>query len=106
MGRVGDLAFALAAPHVDRVVTVDEDALSLAVLRLLELEKTVVEGAAAAALAAVLGNRCPDLAGRRVVLLLCGGLLVLFTDIEVGLVNWVNCGPIGAAGERRSEICR
>ena len=41
-----------------------------------------------------------------VVLLLCGGLLVLFTDIEVGLVNWVNCGPIGAAGERRSEICR
>jgi threonine dehydratase len=89
VGRVGDLAFALAAPHVDRVVTVDEDALSLAVLRLLELEKTVVEGAAAAALAAVLGNRCPDLAGRRVVLLLCGGnidLTMLDRVIDHGLV--------------------
>lgn len=41
-----------------------------------------------------------------VVLLLCGGLLVLFTDIEVGVVHWVNCGPIGGAGARRSELCR
>ena len=73
VGRVGDLSFALAAPLVDRVITVDEDALSLAVLRLLELEKTVVEGAAAAALAGLLDERCRDLRGKRVVLLLCGG---------------------------------
>ena len=37
-------------------VTVDEQALALAVLRLSELEKTVVEGAAAAALAATFGD--------------------------------------------------
>ena len=57
VGRVGELSFLLAAPLVDQVVTVDEAELSLAVLRLLELEKTVVEGAAASALAALLGDR-------------------------------------------------
>jgi len=89
VGRVGDLPFSIAAPLVDRVVTVDEEALSLAVLRLLELEKTVVEGAGAAALAAVLGGRCPELVGRRVVLLLCGGnidLTILDRVIDHGLV--------------------
>jgi len=89
VGRVGDLPFALAAPLVDRVLTVDEAEVSLAVLRLLELEKTVVEGAAATALAAVLGNRCPELAGKRIVLLLCGGnidLTILDRVIDHGLV--------------------
>ncbi|MFM8736059.1 MAG: threonine ammonia-lyase [Pirellulales bacterium] len=88
VGRVGDLPFAIAAPLVDRVITVDEGDLSLAVLRLLELEKTVVEGAAAAALAAVMGGRCPDLAGRRVAILLCGGnidLTILDRVIDHGL---------------------
>ncbi len=90
VGRVGDLSFALAAPLVDRVVTVDEAEISLAVLRLLELDKTVVEGAAAAALAAVVGGRCPELAGRKVVLLLCGGNIDLTTldrVIDTGLVT-------------------
>ena len=73
VGRVGSLAFSLAAPRIDRVVTVGEEAISLAILRLLELEKTVVEGAAAAALAAVMGEQGRALAGRKVVLLLCGG---------------------------------
>jgi threonine dehydratase len=89
VARVGDLPFALAAPLVDRVVTVDEAEVSLAVLRLLELEKTVVEGAAATALAAVLGDRCPELAGQRIVLLLCGGnidLTILDRVIDHGLV--------------------
>jgi len=89
VGRVGDLSFALAAPLVDRVVTVDEADLSLAVLRLLELEKTVVEGAAASALAAVMGGRCPELAGLKVALLLCGGnidLSILDRVIDKGLV--------------------
>ena len=88
VGRVGDLSFKLAAPLVDRVITVDEDELSLAVLRLLELEKTVVEGAAAAALAGVMAGRCSELAGRKVVLLLCGGnidLTILDRVINHGL---------------------
>jgi len=90
VGRVGDLSFALAAPLVDRVVTLGEDALSLAVLRLLELEKTVVEGAAAAALAGLLDDGCRDLRGKRVVLLLCGGnidLTILDRLIDHGLAT-------------------
>ena len=40
------------------------------------------------------------------VAVLCAGLLVLFTDIEVGVVRWVNCGPLSSGGERSSELCR
>jgi K+-sensing histidine kinase KdpD len=42
--RVGTNAFALAARHVDAVVTVKEKFIALAMLRLLECEKVVVEG--------------------------------------------------------------
>ena len=38
--------------------------------------------------------------------LLCGGILVLFTDVEVGLVRWFNCGPLSTSSEDRSEVCR
>lgn len=89
VGRVGDLSFSLAAPIVDCVVTVGEDAISLAVLRLLELEKMVVEGAAASALAAVMSEAGRELTGRTTVLLLCGGnidLTILDRVIDHGLV--------------------
>ena len=88
VGTVGDLSFAIAAPLVDRVVTVGEETLSLAVLRLAELEKTVVEGAGAAALAALLHGESSELKGRNVVLLLCGGnidLTILGRVIDHGL---------------------
>ena len=54
------------------MVTADEEELANAVLLLLEIEKTVVEGAGAAPLAALL-NRPLGLAGRRVALVLSGG---------------------------------
>ena len=89
VGTVGETSFAIAAPLVDRVVTVGEDALALAVLRLLELEKTVVEGAGAAALAALFDGHCPELRGKKVVLALCGGnidLSMLDRVLDHGLV--------------------
>lgn len=89
VGRVGDLAFATARERVDAMTTVDEEALALAVFRLMEVEKTVVEGAGAAPLAALLRHRFPDLSGKRVVLVLAGGnidLTILDRVIEVGLV--------------------
>jgi threonine dehydratase len=89
VGRVGDLAFATARPHVDRVVEVSEDALARAVLRLLELEKAVVEGAGAVPLAAFIEGLLPELAGKNVVLLLSGGNIdsaILDRIIEKGLV--------------------
>lgn len=88
VGCVGDLAFVTAAPLVDRVVTVEESHLSLAILRLLELEKAVVEGAGAAPLAAMLTGQLAHLKGKRVVLPLCGGNidpLALRRVIDFGL---------------------
>ena len=41
-----------------------------------------------------------------VVAMLCVGILVLFTDLEVQLVRWVNCGTIATEAERESEMCR
>ncbi len=89
VGCVGELPFSLAAPLLERVVTVSEEQISLAILRLAELEKSVVEGGGAAALAACMDDRLPELRGRRVVLILSGGnidLAVLGRVIEHGLV--------------------
>ena len=40
------------------------------------------------------------------VALACAGILVLFTDIEVKVVKWVNCGPLAVNQERDSRLCR
>ena len=88
--RVGDNAFALARRHVDRVVRVPENWIALAILRMVELEKTVVEGAAAAPLAAIMAGLLPELRGKKVVLAVCGGNIdpaILSRVIEKGLVH-------------------
>ena len=41
-----------------------------------------------------------------VVALLCGGVLILFTNIEVQLVRWLNCGPIATEAQKSSAVCR
>lgn len=85
----GAVPFEILQRVVDRVVTVDEAAIALAILRLIELEKSVVEGAGAAPLAAFLAGKLDDLKGKEVVLVLAGGnidLTMLDRVIEVGLV--------------------
>src|ERR1700722_20423162 len=85
---VGKNAFALARKYVDRTVVVKERDIALAVLRLIELEKSVVEGAGATPLAACLAGLVPELAGRKVVLPLTGGNIdttVLGRILERGL---------------------
>ena len=62
----------IIAELVDEILLVDEGALEHAVALLLQIEKTVVEGAGAAGLAAVLSNPA-KFAGKRVGLVLCGG---------------------------------
>lgn len=87
---VGANAFALARRQVDQVVSVSEDWISLAILRMVELEKTVVEGAAATPLAALLSGRLPKLKGKRVILVVGGGNIdpaILSRVIEQGLVR-------------------
>ncbi|HEX2525514.1 MAG TPA: threonine ammonia-lyase [Geminicoccus sp.] len=68
----GVLTLPIIERLVDDVVLVDEAALETAVLMLLEIEKTVVEGAGAAGLAALLSH-ADRFRGRRVGLVLCGG---------------------------------
>ncbi len=69
----GTVGLAQRGGLVDRIVTVREDAIALAILRLAEMEKAVVEGAGAAGLAALLSGVVPELKGKRVVLPLTGG---------------------------------
>ena len=88
VGRLGDAPFDIVKRVVDRVVTVDEASIALAILRLIELEKSVVEGAGAAPLAAFLEGGS-TLKGKRVVLVLAGGNIdssALGRIIDVGLV--------------------
>ncbi|MET0181020.1 MAG: threonine ammonia-lyase [Novosphingobium sp.] len=68
----GEFTSAVLARVIDDLVLVDEPALEGAVALLLQIEKTVVEGAGAAGLAAVLANR-ELFAGRKVGIVLCGG---------------------------------
>ncbi|MFO1450398.1 MAG: threonine/serine dehydratase [Opitutaceae bacterium] len=73
VARVGEHSFRVLQGKVDAVVTVTEDEIARAMLRLFEGQRAVVEGAGAAGLAAVLSGRCDLLAGRRTVVLVGGG---------------------------------
>jgi len=87
--RVGEHTLALARRYLDGVVTVSEEEIANAILLLLEIEKTVVEGAGAVALAALVNKRV-SLEGRAVVLLLGGGNIdvnLIARIIERGLVK-------------------
>ena len=72
VGQPGSLTQAVLAELVDEWMLVDEGDIEQAIVMLLEIEKTVVEGAGAAGLAAVLQDPA-RFHGRRVGLVLCGG---------------------------------
>jgi threonine dehydratase len=78
--RVGEHCFELCQRYIDDVVSVDEETIAEAVLLLLEREKTLAEGAGAAALAGLLSGQLPDLRGRNVCIILSGG------NIDVNLM--------------------
>jgi threonine dehydratase len=87
--RTGVHPFELAKRYLDGVVLVDEAEISESILALVEDEKTVAEGAGAAALAALLAQRLP-LQGKRVVVLVSGGNIdvnVLSRIIDRGLMK-------------------
>jgi threonine dehydratase len=86
---VGETPFALVKKYVDEIVTVSEGEIANAVLLLLEIEKTVAEGAAAAALAAVIHKKS-ILAKGNVGLLISGGNIdmnLISRIIEKGLIQ-------------------
>src|SRR5205085_7535220 len=74
---------------VDQTVIVSEEQIAISILRIVECEKGVVEGAAATPLAACLSGQLKDLAGKRVIIIFSGGNIdpnVLSRVIERGLV--------------------
>jgi threonine dehydratase len=87
--RAGDVTFPVVERYVDEIVTVDEDEIASAILVLLEREKTLAEGAGAAALAALL-QRKTTLNGANTAVLVGGGnidVTLLSRIIERGLVQ-------------------
>lgn len=85
----GTRTMPLIRQYVDALVTVEEEEIANAILRLLEGEKLLAEGAGAAALAALLGRKTGH-SGRRIAVLVCGGnidVTLLARIIERGLVQ-------------------
>ncbi len=95
VSEVGKLCFEIGREVFDDLLLVDEAAIARAVLRLLELEKTVIEGAGAVPLAAAMDESF-DLAGKKVVLLLCGG------NIDMSVISKVIDRGLAADG----RLCR
>ena len=86
---VGATPFELVKSYVDEIVTVSEREIANAVLLLLEIEKTVAEGAAAVPLAALI-NKKLSLANKNIGLIVSGGNIdmnLISRIIETGLIQ-------------------
>ncbi len=99
VAEAGKLCFEIVKKNVDDVILVDEAQIALSVLRLLELEKTVVEGAGAVPLAAAM-DKSLGLAGKKIVLCLCGG------NIDLTLISRVIERGLAADGRLCRLVCR
>jgi threonine dehydratase len=95
VARVGKLCLEISRRVVDQWVLVDEAQIAQSVLRLMEMEKAVVEGAGATALAAVLSGKT-NVAGQKVVLVLSGG------NIDLAMIGRVIDRGLAADG----RLCR
>ena len=78
----GKLTYEVCSKYVDEIVTVNDDEICAAILRLLEREKLASEGAGATSIAAVMFNKIP-IKGKKTVCLVSGG------NIDVTLLNRV-----------------
>ena len=89
VGQPGQITRQIVAKRAADMLLVDEGDIEQAIVMLLEIEKTLVEGAGAAGLAALLKHPA-RFAGQRVGLVLCGGNidpLLLASIIERGMVR-------------------
>ena len=87
--RAGECTLPMVRKYVDGIATVDDEEIANAILLLLEREKTLAEGAGAAAVAALLNDKLA-LRGKNVVLVIGGGnidVTLLARIIERGLVK-------------------
>ena len=88
--RAGQITSGIVRRYVDEIVTVSEDEIASAILKLLEIEKTIVEGGGAAGLAALLFGKIEGLANKNVAVVISGGNIdpnLLSKIIERGLAK-------------------
>lgn len=86
--KPGENTFDLCSKYVDKIVTVNDDEISAAILALMEQHKLVTEGAGAIAVAAAMFKKI-DLQGKKAVCLLSGGnidVTILSRVIDRGLL--------------------
>jgi threonine dehydratase len=95
VGEAGRLSLEITRQVMDELVMLDEVQIATAILRLLELEKTVVEGAGATPLAGAI-VKAEALKGKKVVLVLAGG------NIDVNIISRIIERGLAADG----RLCR
>lgn len=98
--KPGDLTFSLCQRYVDEIVTVSEGEIACAILRLIEGQKTVAEGAGAASVAAALFDKV-DTLGRPTVCVVSGGNVDVTTLSRIVTRGLTKSGRIM---ELRTEI--
>jgi threonine dehydratase len=89
---VGERPFEVIQERVDEVVTVTDEQIAVALMYLLERTKTLVEGAGAVALAALLADTFTYKADETIVPALCGGNIDMNTLTTVILRGLVETG--------------
>ncbi|KAL0819568.1 hypothetical protein ABMA28_007659 [Loxostege sticticalis] len=90
---VGYNAYRTVKNLIDHMITVNEDWIARAILRLAEQEKYVVEGGGAVGVAAIMAGLVPELVGKKVVCILSGG------NIDTTILG--RCLERGLAAEQR-----
>lgn len=93
----GEHTFEYISKYVDDIVTVSDDEISSAILKLIETQKMIAEGAGAAPLAAVMFNKLP-VKGKKVVCIVSGG------NIDVTILNRVIKRGLLMSG-RQQTVC-
>lgn len=99
----GKLTLEIVRRLVERILLVDEGDIEHAILMLLEIEKTVVEGAGAAGLAALVRHR-DRFVGKRVGLVLCGGNIDPLTLSDVIRRGMVRTGRLSRLRVRLRDL--
>lgn len=85
---VGGNALFTSQGIIDKLITVPESLIALSVLRLIEMEKSIVEGAGAVGLGGLLTGELDEFKGKKICVILTGGNIdttVLGRTIERGL---------------------
>jgi threonine dehydratase len=108
--RAGEITSEIVRQYVDEIVTVSEDEIASAILKLLEIEKTVVEGGGATGLAAVLFRKIVGIENKNVAMIISGGNIdpnLLSKIIERGLAKDGRLVRIRVLGrDRPGELAR